>query len=82
MHVSYWFGTAVGDLLFKGFNINSASGRHNSMLISFIAVCMGSICICSRQSAKIYFAEVIQMYDDSQKELSSYRYVCSVVWVM
>jgi hypothetical protein len=55
MHVSYWFGTAVGDLLFKGFTINSTSGSHNSMLISFIAVCMESICICSRQSAKIFF---------------------------
>lgn len=55
MHMSYWFGTAVGDLLFKGFTINSASGSHNSMLISFIAVCMRSICICSRQSAKIFF---------------------------
>lgn len=28
MHMSYWFGTAVGDLLFRGFTITSTSGRH------------------------------------------------------
>jgi hypothetical protein len=27
MHISYWFGTAVGDLLFNGFTITSPSGR-------------------------------------------------------
>ncbi|XP_069695857.1 protein SLC31A2-like isoform X3 [Periplaneta americana] len=26
MHMSYWFGTSVGDLLFKGFTISSTSG--------------------------------------------------------
>jgi hypothetical protein len=53
--MSYWFGTAVGDLLFKGFTVKSASGSYNNMLISFFAVCMGSICICSRQFAKVFF---------------------------
>lgn len=36
MHMSYWFGTAVGDLLFKGFTITSTSGRHTDRCHHFL----------------------------------------------
>jgi ATP/ADP translocase len=77
MHVSYWFGTAVGDLLFKGFTVNSASGSHNSMLISFIAVCMEISVFAAGNLQKYSSAEINQMYDHSQQELSSHRYMFS-----
>jgi hypothetical protein len=55
MHMSYWFGTHVGDLLFEGFTINSTSGRHTSVLTSFIAVFVRSVSTSSRQYAGKFF---------------------------
>jgi len=41
--MSYWFGTAVGDLLFEGFTVTSTAGRHNIILISASAFCMNRV---------------------------------------
>lgn len=51
MHVSYWFGTAVGDLLFKGFTINSAS--------ALVLTCLGLASLAILYEAiKVYLAHV------------------------
>jgi hypothetical protein len=65
--MSYWFGTAVGDLLFKGFTIKSTSGRCINILTSIAA---GNL-------QEYSFAEVNQLYDDSERELSSHTYIYS-----
>lgn len=51
MHMSYWFGTAVGDLLFKGFTINSAS--------ALVLTCLGLASLAILYEAvKVYQAHV------------------------
>lgn len=51
MHMSYWFGTAVGDLLFKGFTITSTS--------ALVMTCFGlaSLAILF-EAIKVYQAHV------------------------
>jgi len=51
MHMSYWFGTVVGDLLFKGFTINSTS--------ALVLTCLGLASLAILYEAiKVYLAHV------------------------
>jgi hypothetical protein len=49
MHMSYWFGSTVGDFLFKGFTIISPSGREQYIYKCQCSLCSAVVFTCKKQ---------------------------------